>query len=535
MERDHKPIYGLGNGIDIGEQKRLQAISVLGMLQAETMPVFEAATQTAADILEIPICILGFQEQRFTIKSAVGLSRLGLINKIAQERQLPSEEPFCTYVVKNNKILAIEDTLKNPNFANSVMVQQYGIRAFLGVPLVDFSGQCLGAIAVMALQPSTFTIRDIKFLELMACWSMSELERNKLLKAVNTTSTNDAPLQAPQTHTSPPPNSTNGNSNSFASWLLTNDAQTEEININPAKTSSSAGESLAVNQFKLELLSRLTQELRTPLTSILGMASVVSREIYGPLTNKQKEYIEIIENSGRHLLSLVNEISELGALEDSFSKLNLTSVDVEILCQQVISTLSDVSSRREQQIRLSLEPGINRIWALDKEKVRQLLYQLLFSIIQVATNGSVIHIHVAHKNDGINLVISVSHPWLGEGLNQVDPYFSALPVSVIPDEDAEDILDCPDYSSADVKMLPVSIQPLGYDDSSSNTLALPNTIAVTDSFPVEGFYRSSESLRLLLSCELAKIHDGQVVIQGTPESGYRYVVILPELTLTPES
>jgi len=51
------------------------------------------------------------------------------------------------------------------------------------------------------------------------------------------------------------------------------------------------------------------------------MAGVVSREIYGPLTRK-KEYLEIIQNSGRYLLS-VNEISELGALDETIQSLTL--------------------------------------------------------------------------------------------------------------------------------------------------------------------------------------------------------------------
>jgi len=91
------------------------------------------------------------------------------------------------------------------------------------------------------------------------------------------------------------------------------------------------------------------------------MAGVVSREIYGPLTAKQKEYLEIIQ-SGRYLLSLVNEISELGALDESTQSLNLISVDIEMLCQQAINILEEATHRQEQEIRLSVEPGRSRTW-----------------------------------------------------------------------------------------------------------------------------------------------------------------------------
>jgi signal transduction histidine kinase len=262
------------------------------------------------------------------------------------------------------------------------------------------------------------------------------------------------------------------------------------------------------------------------------MASVVSREIYGPLTGKQKEYVEIIQNSGRYLLSIVNEISELGSLNDSTQTLNLTSVDIEMLCQQVLNTLSDAANRREQLIRLSVEPGRSRIWVLDKDKIRQLLYHLVFSVIQAATTGSIICIHISHKDYGLNLAVSVSHPWLGDGLTQVDPYFGHLPVPVVAKEQSSvSVLNKLESQSEMVLAVPAG-QPLELSISSSDTLAteLESELAQPNSSNCSG-----ESLRLVISCHLAQLHGGQISIQGTPESGYRYVVSLPELTAVEES
>ncbi len=131
----------LNSGTPLAVEQRLKAFLELGLLEAETIPVFEAATQTAADFLEVPICILGFVDQnRHWFKSAVGLSRLGLMNKLAQERQLPRGESFCTHVVESHQVLAISDALSDPAFAKTVLVQHYRIRAYLGVPLMDAAG-----------------------------------------------------------------------------------------------------------------------------------------------------------------------------------------------------------------------------------------------------------------------------------------------------------------------------------------------------------------------------------------------------------
>lgn len=486
-------------GIGSAMEKRLQALADLGLLEAQTIPVFEEATQTAAYLLEMPICILGFLDRnRHWFKSAVGLSRLGLMNQLVQERQLPHHESFCTQVVDSNQVLAISDALNDSAYANSILVQRYGIRAYLGAPLIDSAGNCLGAIAVMDLQPRTFTSQQIKFLELMARWSMSEFERNQLLK-----------LQAQGSRGTGENEDLYPNAQSLSSAVCLPPLPlipTGNPILPPIPEASS------IIQVKLKLLEHLTQELRTPLTSVLGMANVVSREIYGPLTNKQKEYLEIIQDSGRYLLSLVNEVSQLGVLDEGIQALNLTPVDIEMLCQQVLNSLAEVAKRREQQIRLSLEPGRSQIWVLDKEKVRQLVYHLVSSMIQAATSGSMIRIHISHKGEILNLTVSVSHPWLGEGLTPVDPHLSQLPMP--------DVSTYWEGEKLNSHLLPfaaaASVDSLS--DTSDSELVHSNN-----------FSRSYESLRLLLSRELAELHGGQFSIQGTAESGYRYVVSLPEL------
>ena len=67
---------------------------------------------------------------------------------------------------------------------------------------------------------------------------------------------------------------------------------------------------------KIKLLTLLTQELLTPLTSVMGMASVLNQGIYGPLTDKQREYVEVINERSRYLRSLVEEIIALAKLEE---------------------------------------------------------------------------------------------------------------------------------------------------------------------------------------------------------------------------
>jgi signal transduction histidine kinase len=486
---------------DSREQQRLKALLELGLRQPETIPVFEEATQTAAHFLEAPISILGFIDQeRHWFKSAVGLSRLGLMNHLAQSRQLIRQESFCTQVVESHQILAINDTHKitNPTLAAGKLIQDYGIRAYLGAPLIDAAGNCLGALAVMDLVPRNFTTRDIEFLQIIARWSMSEFERNRLL------------MQG-----KPEPSSFK----SAPSFTMYEEAKDVKVTSpSPEKRPDST------KQVKIELLAQLTQELRTPLTSVLGMASVLGREIYGPLSTKQREYVDIIQHSGRYLLSLVNEIAELGAIDENANVLNITPVDIEMLCQQAINTLEEAANRREQDIRLSIEPGRSRIWPLDKDKVRQMLYHLIFSVIQLSATGSIVRIHVSYKENTLNITVWVSHPWLGDGMTDVDPYLRLNSLSVMDLTSEADFYDMPAEFREEVGSVPVTLEKLQtLGDSFSDSLDVES-----DSNSTKGKGSlSRESLGLLLSCQLAELHGGQISIQGSPESGHRYLVSLP--------
>ncbi|XHX76809.1 MAG: GAF domain-containing protein [Stenomitos frigidus ULC029] len=481
-----------GETVSTREQQRALVIAELNLLAPKALPVFDEATQTAAHSLNTPICLLslmGKQHQHF--KASVGLSRLGLMNDLTTSRQFPRAESFCTHVVDSHQVLAINDTFTHPAFAHSLLTQQYGVRAYLGVPLMTSSGFCIGTLAVMDLKPHRFTEREVESLALTARWSMSEFERQHLVSR----------------------------------GAIVTSIDPSKARKHPEKTTitatTAASPSIA-SQLKAELLSQLTQELCTPLTSVMGMASVLTSEIYGPLTHKQKEYLGIIHHSGQYLLSLVNEILELSNAKDS-NQLHLTSVDIEMLCQQAINTLEKAARRREQQMRLSVEPG-RRIWQLDKDKVRQMLYHLILSLIQASTAGSSIRIHVSYRSGNLTISVWVTHPWLGEGL----PYAEVNGQGAL-------LLPLPSSIANSTTVEPPESYPLSCLVEQGVAVGEVSTVKTAE--PVSRVHQAKEeelvanphkNLGLLLSRQIAEMHNGQITIQSSPESGYRYVISLPQ-------
>jgi signal transduction histidine kinase len=465
------------------EQQRLQTLKDLGLLELDSIAVFEEATQTAAHFLDATICILGLLDAKnHYFKAAVGLSRLGLMNQLASNRQLARQDSFAAQVVDRQQVLIIPDTAQNSAVADLSLVQRYGVRAYLGVPLVTSGGDCIGVLEVMELAPREFTTKDIDGLQMMARWCMSEFERDRLLKQ-SAVQIGDYP-RFPQ----------------------------------PTNTSADTLSNTAL--IKASLIAEMTQELSTPLTSILGMGSVLSQGIYGTLTSKQKEYIAIIHTSGQYLMALVNEIVELGGLEDSNAFINLAPVDIEMLCQQAISSLAQLAERRDQTVQLTVEPG-PRVWLLDKDKVRQMLYHLVASIIQISTSGGTIRIHVSRRQTDLNITVWSSHPWLSDGLPTDLSTMNDALLNEYMSADAD--LDEDEYSSDNFhQALPMS----GWEDEDFGDLDYAPKTEVADVKPATN---SRHQLSLALSRRLAEIHGGSLTTRGSLEEGYQYVIRLPQM------
>ncbi len=479
------------------EQKRLQVLSQLGLLASEAVPVFDEATQTASAFLEAPICVLGLVvEQELWFKSAVGLSTIGLMNQLASYRKISLNESFGTYVVDSQQPLVIDNTLSEPVFANSVLAQHYGIRAYLGVPLISSEGLCIGTLEVMDLDSREFSHKDVDFLALTARWCLREFERNYIIRTQQQLNIESPELRSDR----------------------------HNLGIRNENTALDRKTVNATSPIKVKLLSQLTQELRTPLTSVIGMASVLRREVYGPLTTKQREYLEIIHNSGQNLISLVDEIVSLGVLNEQDAKINLSSVDIEMLAQQVINSLVDTAKQHQQSLRLSIEPG-NHIWSLDKEKVRQSLYYLIISVLEMSEAGGEIRVHVSRRHEALNIAVWISHPWLIEGLGLPQTEFYSQSVTnalALNEANSENNL----HSGGN--HLVVGNKVL----TSSALMTVINGGEVLDKKSTDKIPR--DILGLLFCCHLIELHQGQVVVQGSSESSYRYILQLPATQLEEE-
>ncbi len=161
-----------------------------------------------------------------------------------------------------------------------------------------------------------------------------------------------------------------------------------------------AEDELAAANFRIEeaskaksiFLANMSHELRTPLNSIIGFSEVLQDQLFGPLNAKQSSFVENIMNSGRHLLSLINDILDISKVEARKMELELDSINLADICKGTVAAFSEKA--RKQQVSLSYEfdAGMNgMVVVADGRKIKQILYNLVDNAIKFnRPQGSVI-------------------------------------------------------------------------------------------------------------------------------------------------
>lgn len=146
-------------------------------------------------------------------------------------------------------------------------------------------------------------------------------------------------------------------------------------------------------RLKDEFLANMSHELRTPLNSILGMAEALSDEIYGDLTPRQRKALGTIDASGRHLLSLINDILDLAKVESGQIELNYSTVDVDALCQSTVRLIQATAEKKKLTVTVDLDPAVKLITA-DGRRVKQILLNLLSNAVKFTPEQGAITLQV---------------------------------------------------------------------------------------------------------------------------------------------
>jgi len=169
---------------------------------------------------------------------------------------------------------------------------------------------------------------------------------------------------------------------------------------------------------KDRFLATMSHELRTPLNAILGFSGTLLMGLPGPLNEEQTKQLQTVQSSGKHLLSLINDLLDLAKVESGEVTLNLEPVVCQIVVEEVHTTLRPLAETKGLQFRIKV-PDHEVVLNTDRRALSQILINLTNNAIKFTEQGEV-RIELEHQKHDREPVVSISVHDAGVGIRAQD-------------------------------------------------------------------------------------------------------------------
>jgi signal transduction histidine kinase len=155
----------------------------------------------------------------------------------------------------------------------------------------------------------------------------------------------------------------------------------------------------AASRHKSEFLANMSHELRTPLNAVIGFSEVLAEGLFGEVNDKQAEYLKDILESGRHLLSLINDILDLSKIEAGRMELEPSEFDLPGAIDTTLLLMRERAGRKGIEVSRTIDAQLGILRA-DERKVKQVLLNLLSNAVKFTPEGGRIDV-TARAHDGV--------------------------------------------------------------------------------------------------------------------------------------
>lgn len=173
-------------------------------------------------------------------------------------------------------------------------------------------------------------------------------------------------------------------------------------------------QAVEAHRLKAEFIANTTHEIRTPMNAVVGAAELLAST---PLNEEQYRYVDILQNSSRALLGIINEILDFSKLEAGKMHLETTDVDLVELVEGAASLLEPLAAAKRLRIHTFVSPDIPRSLRGDPTKVRQVLINLASNAIKFTATGSIVIRATLHEASATKTTVHVAVSDTGIGLS----------------------------------------------------------------------------------------------------------------------
>jgi signal transduction histidine kinase len=227
----------------------------------------------------------------------------------------------------------------------------------------------------------------------------------------------------------------------------------------------------AASRHKSEFLASMSHELRTPLNAILGFSQVLRDEMFGPVNEKQAEYLDDIVSSGNYLLALINDVLDLSKIEAGQVELDVQPFSVREALERGVVMVRERATEDGVDVALAADPDVDVVEG-DERRIKQVIFNLLSNAVKFTPPGGEVDVSAARVNGEVRISVADTGPGIAV-------------------EDQERIFEEFQQTEAGIE------------------------------------HREGTGLGLALSKRFVELHGGRIWLESEPGRGSRFVFTLP--------
>jgi signal transduction histidine kinase len=348
---------------DLGESLDQQTatgeiLRVISGAQTNVQPVFEAIAANALRLCDATFStIFRFDGEMIHLEALRNVSPEGTAAIHAAFPMPVGRGGATARAMLTRSIVHIADVREDPEYALQTVSQAAEFRSILAVPMLH-DGKPIGAITVAGPEATPFPDKQVALLKTFADQAVIAVENVRLFTEIQD--------------------------------------KTQQLEI--------------ANRHKSEFLANMSHELRTPLNAVIGFSEVLIERMFGEVNPKQEEYLQDILSSGKHLLSLINDILDLSKIEAGRMELEAQPFDLPSALDNALTLIKERAARNSIALDVHVDPRIGEILA-DERKIKQVLLNLLSNAVKFTPEGG--KITMSAVMNGTSVEISVADTGIG--------------------------------------------------------------------------------------------------------------------------
>jgi signal transduction histidine kinase len=165
----------------------------------------------------------------------------------------------------------------------------------------------------------------------------------------------------------------------------------------------------AASRHKSEFLASMSHELRTPLNAIIGFSQVLREQMFGPVNEKQAEYLDDIVSSGNYLLALINDVLDLSKVEAGQVELEMQPFSVREALERGVVMVRERATEDGVDIALASDLDVDVVEG-DERRIKQVIFNLLSNAVKFTPPGGEVDVSAARVNGEVRISVADTGP-----------------------------------------------------------------------------------------------------------------------------